>query len=281
MFRQVSIPPGLRHELSDARIPEELSHSLLALEQRLQESPVERKIAVFDLDNTLLLGDIGDAVFASLIVKGHLPDARWNSYRRLLNSHRDAAYRSVVRAMAGLSGHQIQRITLDLLSGDEEYLELDHSYIPVPRAHPVMASIVQHLRATGYQVYVISASNELSARIAAWKLFGIPPFCVFGTRQAVRDRVLTDELLDPIPIGAGKVEVYRQFIGEIDPLVSGGDSLLDIPMMRLTDPRGFAVWVGEDRKSHEVARQHLGSDRTLQFLQRPVVLQFDEEGPDI
>ncbi len=280
MVQQALDSPRLWHELSDARIPEDLSQSLLTLDQYLQASAVERKIAVFDLDNTLLLGDIGDAVFASLKLRGHLRDLTWDSYRKLLASDRATAYGAVVKAMAGLTEHQIQKVTLDTLSQDNEYLELEHSYIPIPRANPVMSRIVDHLRATCYQVCVISASNEISARLAAWKLLGIPPFCVFGIRQVVRDRKLTDELITPIPVGAGKVEVYRQYRGEVDPFITAGDSMLDVPMMNLVDPVGFSIWVGEDKNGFDIARRKLGRAHTVHFLQRLDPSQFDEESSD-
>jgi phosphoserine phosphatase len=280
MYQQQARSLRLWQELSEVHLPIELTQSLLAVEERLHESPAERKIAAFDLDNTLLLGDIGEAVFASLKLRGHARDLTWDSYRRLLNSDRPSAYCAAVKAMEGLTVHLLQKVTLDVLSRENEYIELDHSYIPVPRANPVMTLVVEHLRATGYRVCVISASNDVSARIAAWKLFNIPPFNVFGIRQALRDGVFTDELTAPIPIGGGKVEVYRRFLGEVDPIITGGDSMLDVPMLRMTDPRGFSIWVGEEAQSLDIVRQQIGAGRTVHFLQRPLPSQFNEEGPE-
>ncbi len=270
MDLQRTAPPRLWREVLGALIPEDLANALLTTEQRLQESSIGRKIAVFDLDNTLLLGDIGEAVFAALQLRGHAHHFTWNSYRRQLNSDRAAAYCSLVKATEGLTEHLVQSVTLDVLTQDEEYIELDHSYVRVPQPHPVMASVVQHLRATGFQIYVISASNQLSARIAAWRFFNIPPFCVFGIRQTTQGRTLTDKLIGPIPIGAGKVEVYRQFAGDVDPVITAGDSMLDMAMLSMTDPRGFVIWVGEDTQSLDVARNQIGRDREVHFVRRPL-----------
>ena len=69
------------------------------------------KVAVFDLDGTLLEGDIGEAVFAHLIVSGHPLRVTWREYQQQLFTHRSKAYRSVVQAMAGLDIETIVEAT--------------------------------------------------------------------------------------------------------------------------------------------------------------------------
>jgi len=261
-------------------LPEDLLHSVFETEKVLTQSGIAKKIAVFDLDNTLLVGDIGEAVFAALKLQGHLPGLAWEKYRRLLNSSKVDAYCGVVAAMSGLAERTVHRVTLDVLARKDRYLELEKSFVPVPIAHPTMVRFVSYLRMIGYQVHVISASNEISARLAAWHFFEIPPFNVFGIRQRQRRGTLTDELLEPIPIGEGKVEVYRKYIGVVDPLITGGDSPLDVPMLQLTDPRGFSLWVGEDKAGYEIVRQKMIGARNLHFLQRSVRSEIDEESPD-
>ena len=279
--RQRHSDPSRRfREAYDGRLPADLSQSLLAVEEQLAKSTIEKKIAVFDLDNTLLVGDIGEAVFAGLKLQGYIPGFSWESYRKLLSTNRLEAYRRIVAGMSGLSERSIHKVTLDVLSKRESYVELEKSYIQVPFAHPVMLHVVGQLRSLGYQICVISASNEISARMVAWKLFNIPPFYVYGIRQQLQNGILTDDLLEPIPIDSGKVEVYRKFMGSVDPVITAGDSVLDIPMLQMTDPRGLSIWVGEERTGYELIRHRTGGAHKFCFLPRPAQLQFDEEGSD-
>jgi phosphoserine phosphatase len=267
-------------ETYDGQLPSDLSQSLLAVEEQLTKSKIEKKIAVFDLDNTLLVGDIGEAVFAGLKLQGYIPGFSWQSYRKLLSTSRPEAYQSIVTAMSGLSERSIHKVTLDVISKRESYLELEKSYIQVPFAHPVMLHVVARLRTLGYQICVISASNEISARMVAWKLFNIPPFFVYGIRQRLQNGILTNDLLQPIPIGSGKVEVYRKFMGSADPLITAGDSVLDVPMLQMTDPRGLSILVGEERIGYELIQRKTGGAQKFCFLPRPPQLQFDEESSD-
>lgn len=271
---------GKRDDPTTSELPEDLLRSIFEVEKQVVHSGPARKIAVFDLDNTLLVGDIGESVFAALKLKGYLPGLAWDRYRRLLNSNKMEAYCKVVTAMSGLSERTVHRVTLDVLTRKDPYLELEKSFIAVPYANPVMVRLVSHLRSTGYQIYVISASNEISARLAAWHFFEIPPLNVFGIRQHQRRGTLTEELLEPLSIGEGKVDVYRKYIGTVDPLITGGDSPLDVPMLQLTDPRGLSLWVGEDSGGYEIVRQKMGGTFRIHFLRRPTGLELDEDSPD-
>jgi phosphoserine phosphatase len=277
MMELQSFPFAGVRQTPPSEIPESLVNTLSDIEQYARSM---KKIAVFDLDNTLLVGDIGEAVFAKLKLQGYMPEYRWEDYRRTLNSNRREAYTGVVRAMSGLSERLVQRATLELFSRREGYLELDRSFIPVPYPHPLMQHLVARLRDSGYQVYVISASNEISARLAVWKLFGIPPSNVFAIRQHSQFGVLTDQLVEPIPINEGKVEVFRKYIGETNPLITAGDSYLDIPMLRLTDPAGLTIWVGEEKVAYEAAQHRVGAGRRFFFVQRSPQSQINKDGSD-
>jgi phosphoserine phosphatase len=257
-------------------IPESLVSALTHVEQHARS---KKRIAVFDLDNTLLVGDIGEAVFVKLKLQGYVPEYRWEDYRRTLKANRQEAYAGLVRAMGGLTERIVQRATLELLSRGERYLELDRSFIPVPYPHPLMQHLVIRLRDSGYRVYVISASNEISARLVVWKMFGIPPFNVFAIRQHSQSGVLTDQLVEPIPIDEGKVEVFRKYIGETNPLITAGDSYLDIPLLRLTDPAGLTIWVGEEKMGYEAVRQRVAAGQRFFFMQRSPQSQFNENSP--
>lgn len=277
MFQQRTNPSKRLRDVPGGQLPEDVAQSLRSIEARLSISRIDKKIAAFDLDNTLLVGDIGEAVFAALKLQGHIPGFSWQSYRKLLATNPAEGYRTVVTAMSGLSERLIQRITLDVLSRRDDYLELENSFIPIPYAHPGMLQVMSYLRTQGYQICVITASNEISARIVAWKYFSIPPFYVYGVRQGLQRGDLTNELLSPLPIGQGKVDVYRKFMGMDDPIVTGSDSLIDVPLLKLTDPCGLSLWVGEERAGFELAKQRVGGAQDFCFMPRPAQLHFDEK----
>jgi len=66
----------------------------------------------------------------------------------------------------------------------------------------------------------------------------------------------------------GKVDAYREFIGTEPPLITGGDSTSDIPMLNLTHPRGLVIWVGESENDFESVKQQLLCPETAFFLKR-------------
>ena len=280
MFRTgFALPEGIQG-LFETPLPPDILQAVEDLERDHQSEWLARKIAVFDLDNTLLVGDIGDAVFASLLQQGSIRIVSWSEYRGLLETNPIEALTSVVTSMSGLTEAHVQRTTLALLSRGGTYLEWDRASIPIPYAHPAMRQLVSLLRRHGYQVHVISASNEISARLAAWRLFGIPPFNVFGLRQRIEQGKLTGKILDPVPFDGGKEKVYREFIGNKAPIISAGDSFFDIPLLRMTDPRGFSIWVGEEKREFEFAQRRIDVGSRFLFLQRRSGLEIDEQRVD-
>ena len=66
----------------------------------------------------------------------------------------------------------------------------------------------------------------------------------------------------------GKVDAYRKFIGTEPPLITGGDSISDIPMLNLTHSRGLVIWVGENEDDFESVKQQLHFPGTAFFLKR-------------
>ena len=277
MYQQLSSPLRRSRDTAAGQLPEDIVRSIRDVEIRIADAGVEKKIAAFDLDNTLLVGDIGEAVFAALRLQGQIPGFAWKSYRRLLNTNPPEAYRTVVTSMSGLSERLVQRSTLDVLARRDEYLQLENSFILIPYANPVMVQLINQLRTLGYQICVITASNEIAARIVAWKYFSIPPFYVYGMRQKIHKGDLTGDLVPPLPVGAGKADVYRKFMGGTMPLVTASDSLLDAPLLKLTDPRGLSLWVGEEKIGFEAVRWNVGGTQSFGFVTRPSPLPFDEK----
>lgn len=238
-------------------LPGDWEERLAALESTREPSP---RIAVFDLDNTLLIHDLGEAVFTrlrGLSLEGAIPGITeplplsWPQYIHMRESgDRREAYCRCVTAMAGLKASFIRQTTREVMNRPGEWLEADGVRIPVPRIDPLMKSLLQRLDRRGFDLFIISASNHISVRTVAAEFFGISPQRAWGIRALTRvdetgAEILTPELSEPVPYGTGKPRLYARELGDTPPLVSAGDSLADIPLLNLTAPGGLVIWAGD------------------------------------
>lgn len=226
---------------------------------------VSRKIAVFDLDDTLLDGDIGDAVFARLklaettrILTVHHKriSLEWSEYRILIKTgKKQEAYRKVVTCMAGIPLKTLIHTTRNLIRSSGGRIEIEGDTVPFPTINPLIHGLLGLLKKLKYHIMIISASNHFSVRLAAGELLGLRRSQAFGIRPKLtylrpkpdsrRIAVLTGTLHEPVPWARGKADLYRQQAGLIQPLITGGDSESDIFLLNLTHPRGLAIWAGK------------------------------------
>lgn len=86
--------------------------SILKLELLFDNAHINAKnrIALFDLDNTLLVGDIVEAVFAQLLNSGLKLPLKLKQYRELCTIDPFAAYIEIVRALDGLSTKLVSQV---------------------------------------------------------------------------------------------------------------------------------------------------------------------------
>lgn len=256
--------------LADLRlIPRGLHTAIVRLEESRPKGMVRR--AVFDLDNTLLIGDIGDAVFARLLIDRVPLHLTWRQYRSLLAKDAARAYVAVVAAMRGVPLRSVIHATLDVIASPDRELTVEGTLVAIPRPNPVMRAVVALLHNLGYAVHVISASNQTSARIACTAWFGIAAELVHGVRSALDGEVFTDRILKPWPVGAGKRDVYATFVGDDAPSIVGGDSPLDLPLLDLVRQDGLVLWVGDSRFAYEVVKGRLGGSSAVAFVHRSSV----------
>jgi phosphoserine phosphatase len=231
---------------------------------RTSNQALER-VAVFDLDGTLLIGDIGDAVFAYLTLEGHHLTLSWREYQGLLRTHKSKAYRTVVEAMAGLEIETVVRATSAVMSLGGKYLTLGSDRVRMPEPRPLLSQFVSVLQKFQYQVFVISASNHISVQHVAQTWFNIPPSHAFGIQGRTCEGRITSELVPPIPIGPGKAEIFKLAAGPAVPLITGADNALDLPLLQLTHPRGFSLWVGDNHRDYQVAMEHAKAGQKIFF----------------
>jgi phosphoserine phosphatase len=146
-----------------------LQRKVLEMEDRLARASSDQpcRVAVFDLDGTLLDGYIGEAVFAHLIASGHPLRLSWQEYQRQLFTHRSKSYRSIVQAMAGLDVETVIQATRAVMEWRKDYLTIQSGSVRKPTPRPPLAQLVSFLQDRQYIVYILSASNHISVQYVA------------------------------------------------------------------------------------------------------------------
>lgn len=227
-----------------------------------REAKEEKKVAAFDLDNTLLIHDIGDAIFAQLKIDELTAPVRvdkkkitlnWEEYYIVLEKHgKLAAYTMMTQALAGIPLETLWDATHRVMTSSKSHLEIEGQRIPVPSPHPVMKALTLYLRSLSYEICIISATNHYTVLKAAEGFFNVPESHVWGLRPALRDdpvhgpsSVLDDQLDGPITVTGGKVDAYRLLAGNTAPMITAGDSPTDSYILSLTAPNGLVIWRGK------------------------------------
>ena len=271
----------------DVQIPEDLIEKIKQLDDRQAERPGE-KIVSFDLDNTLLVEDVGEAVFfqlqtdekrAPLTFDQSPLSFTWGDYQSLLEEGKKMeAYTRAVTAMAGIPIETVIDTTRRVLESKDRFLESDGFRVPLPYPNPVMQSLVSYLKSLGYNIYIISASNHFSVRYVAREYFNIPESHVFGMKSRLKEvaqpgsgkkvTVISDQLEEPVTVGEGKANTYRKYIGSVPPLITAGDSTTDIQIFNLSDPQGLIIWVGKNEDKLEWVKQNVVHPEIVYFLKR-------------
>ncbi len=279
---------NLNGESTRKQIPEGLLDRIEQVEywyNNRSGQELDRKIALFDLDNTLLVGDCGEALFAQLkiderdknkpltIHKKMIPFT-WTGYQETLKTKgKVEAYSRIVTCMAGLPLETLLETNQRVMQSNLKYLELEGEKIPVPYPYPPMQTLLGRLRSLGYEIYIISASNQFTVRYVAKEYFGILESNAFGMLPTVVNdprygEIIGDDINGPVTAAEGKVEVYKKNIGSISPIISGGDSTTDIMMLNLTDSNGLIIWVGEDENKLASIQEDITHPEMVYFLKR-------------
>lgn len=217
---------------------------------------------VFDLDGTLLKGDIGESVFLHLHIKnlldGKLPggiglgadayrdDASAAIIARYLEwceaGQYDQAYRYTAEVIASYQQPQIHDAVRRILTNSAGQVELQISISDQDQENsgtlfsanfgvevrPILMQLASSFKERGARLWIVSASPQ-GVVDACGEFFGFPPGNVFG---AVVDR--TTSAIERFPWKNGKVDVLRS-CGIQKPLLVFGNGLEDLEMLQLAD----------------------------------------------
>ena len=193
---------------------------------------LDRPLAVFDADGTLWAKDIGEAFLRWLIAGKLLINVDYSKdiyfeYEAMVDEDRTNAYSHAVKLMAGLTLSDITRWSV----------QMAYSW---PNYRPRMRALVAGLKQAGFEVWIVSASNEWTIRTAA-PFAGIEPDQCIGIKTRVRDGLITKEIIKPVTCGPGKVHSIEKNIG-FKPVFAFGDSMGDFDMLEYVE---FPMVVGE------------------------------------
>lgn len=222
--------------------------------------------AAFDLDNTLLVGDVGEAVFVSLIKKGLIQGFGWQDYLNLLSLNREAAYVKVVEIMDGLELGSLEKITYEVLKSDQSHIDIDGDRILYPRPNKIMQALIFYLKAIGIDVFVVTASNQVSAAIVCLEYFNIPASNVFGVPVGYDSNGRLAYKPSAIPYGNGKVNVLKSKFSN-KPVVTGGDGIWDTYLLDYTSDNGVRLWLGHDDQEYQKLKEELYADKNFYHIQ--------------
>jgi phosphoserine phosphatase len=235
--------------------------------------PGQEPCAVFDLDNTLLTGDMGDAALAHLIENGVGIGMKWTAYQEMIGrGDIRKAYSMASSAFAGMETNCVRRLACEVLKIKKDcisFVEDDNLYkVAVPRINPVMKSIVKFLQKNTIKVFIISASNQYLVEQAA-ELFGIPHENCYGMKNALKEHgeveILLRKITGTVPVAQGKARILKGISKEYLPILGGGDSLKsDIPFLNLISKPGIILWLGEQWDNEELKK--LGNGRNIFYL---------------
>ena len=204
----------------------------------------DRKVAVFDCDGTVFgqapyyLADEALYAYAQANYRGRndkLARQKMAILDRMVKDGNNVGKPYVedrVHFLAGMTPEEIATLGYDC------YMR---SY--KGKMYPEMKALIANLKAFGFEVWILTASPEfLYQRFVADEL-GIPVTHVLGVKGVVKNGVMSDEIIMPIPQDDGKAQVIPTYIKAV-PLIVGGNSRGDMDM--LNESRGLKIVVNPD-----------------------------------
>ena len=210
----------------------------------------ERKVAVFDCDGTLIgqvphyLSEESMYDFAVANYKDRqdkLSKEKWKICEELAAGD-NVAVSYTQRCIDFFAG-----LTPDELS-NAGWVCYQNKF--AGKFYPEMKELLANLEEYGFEIWIVTASTELLYQRFVHEQLGIPVDRILGVKSCIRDGIVTDEVVRPIPQDAGKAEVIHTFI-KARPLIVGGNSRGDMEMMH--ESVGLRILVNPDDAKHEQA----------------------------
>ncbi len=225
------------------------------------------KKAFFDMDNTILVGDIGELVVLALLNENMPLSMSWEEYLIMLkNEGERVAYRKINEAKAGNNVEDLKQIVVKLLDLESPYRYLTYTK-NIPKRNSAIKDLLFELKIRDYELYLVTASSQYVAEAVVEKWF--PEFetdKVFGVRNKIINGLLSEELETPFPIKEGKGQVIDLIMGNEKPLICAGDSINDVDMLNKTHQNGLNLIVNHKPDKTFKILQNLNSLDNVFFI---------------
>jgi phosphoserine phosphatase len=183
------------------------------------------KVAVFDCDGTLWSGDAGSGFFKWSMEQGLVSrsttdwiDTRYRAYLAKKVSEAQICG-EMVQMYAGL--HEDELVAAAAKYFNEFVRE---------RIFPELVSLVAELRKAGTELWAVSSTNKWVI-LEGVRDFGIPPERVLAAEVAVKDGIITSELID-VPTDEAKATALKR-VGLARPDAVFGNSIHDLAMLEI------------------------------------------------
>lgn len=181
-----------------------------------------RKIAVFDGDGTVL-GQVPNYLADECLYDfANKNPQRKKELIDLMKTQSNVSIEYVqnrVRFMSGDSLNYWRKL------GVEQFKKYYSDKIFQP-----MKKLISLLRKNNFEVWIVSASPEAMYQKFLSETLGIPITNVIGVRSVIRNGIITDEIIQPVPQDHGKKEAIESFVQD-RPLFAAGNSRGDKEMI--------------------------------------------------
>ncbi|MCF7791015.1 MAG: haloacid dehalogenase-like hydrolase [Victivallales bacterium] len=196
--------------------------------QRLKKFFVEtkdckgRKVAVFDCDGTLIGQTPNYLADESLYSYAHNNPERKPEVIKEMTTKSNVASNYVtdrIEYWAGMKVTTVENIGAE--SFEKHYKG---------KFYPEMLELLKNLTNNGFECWVITASPEVVYEKFVSEKTGIPKNRIIGVKSVIKNGILTDEIVQPIPQDEGKEYTIDTFI-KVKPLLAAGNSRGDLEMI--------------------------------------------------
>jgi len=216
----------------------------LQLEEFLDKTKNEtgRKIAVFDGDGTVLGQTphyLADEAMYNYALEH--PNQNPEVFQEMIKqSNVSLPYvQNRVKYIAGLSLQEYRNL-------GEKYFNKYYSN----KIYEPMQSLISTLKQNDFEIWIITASPEGMYQQFLSKALGIPITHIVGIKSIIKDGIITDEIIKPVPQDHGKKWAIESFVQGI-PLFVAGNSRGDKEMIEFS--KGLKMIVNPD--------EHIAADQ--------------------
>ncbi len=194
-----------------------------------------RKIAVFDGDGTVLGQTphyLADEAMYSYAVEH--PDQKQEIFQEMVKQS-NVSLPYVQNRVKYISGMTLQ----DYRNLGEKYFNKYYSnkiYLP-------MKDMISTLKQNGFEIWIITASPEGMYQQFLSKALEIPITHIVGIKSVIKDGIITDEIIEPVPQDHGKKWAIESFVQDV-PLLVAGNSRGDKEMIEFS--KGLKMIINPD-----------------------------------